>query len=313
MSIVHVENLRHLYGAHVAIDGVGFDVAPGECFGLLGPNGSGKSTLFKILTTLLPPTTGRAVVAGYDVTREQADVRRHIGVVFQSPSLDIHLTVRENLVHGGRLYGLPIGELRARIDELLTALALTDRAHARVKTLSGGLKRRVELAKCLLHRPALLILDEPCTGLDPRARRELWHQLDTLRRERGMTLLLTTHDMEEADRCDRLALFDRGRIVALGAPADLKRRIGGDCVTIDAADAESLATEIDAAYGEKPVRFDGLLRVETNDGANLMARLIERFGSRIRSVTLARPTLEDVFVHETGHRFEERNEEGSAA
>lgn len=312
MSIVTVENLRHRYGSHVALDGVSFDVSSGECFGLLGPNGSGKSTLFKILTTLLPPSEGRATISGYDVVDQRELVRGRIGVVFQSPSLDAQLTVRENLIHGGRLYGLAGASLRSRVEEVMTALGVSDRSGSLVKTLSGGLKRRVELAKCLLHEPSLLILDEPCNGLDPRARKELWQHLMAAQQSRGTTLLLTTHDMDEADRCDRLAVFDRGRVVVLGEPEALKRRIGGECVTIDSDDAESMAQAITEQLCVKAGCVDGVVRVEASDGAQLMARLLGQFGSRIRSITLGKPTLEDVFIHETGHRFEDATDRGGA-
>jgi len=313
MPIVTVENIHHSYGARVALDGVSFDVASGECFGILGPNGSGKSTLFKILTTLLPPTSGRAAVAGFDVAKQPGSVRGSIGVVFQSPSLDIHLTVGENLTHGGRLYGLGGMQLRQRMEQVSAALGIEDRLKSRVKTLSGGLKRRAELAKCLLHRPSVMLLDEPSTGLDPLARKELGRQLDALRREHGITVLLTTHDMDEADRCDRLAIFDQGKLVAIGAPEELKRRIGGETVIIDAPDADGVTAEIETALRVKVGRADGLMRIETADGAALLSRLLPRFGSRIRSLTLGKPTLEDVFVRETGHRFESRSAPERAA
>lgn len=310
MSIVSVENIRHSYGDHKALDGVSFEVQRGSCFGLLGPNGSGKSTLFKILTTLLPPSSGRAVVAGHDASTARSQVRQSIGVVFQSPSLDIYLTVRENLLHAGHLYGLTGTALASRIDEVMGALKLSDRANSRVKTLSGGLKRRVEIAKCLLHHPALLILDEPSTGLDPLARKELWQHLKSLQKDRGMSILVTTHFMDEAERCDRLAIFDRGRLVALGTPDELKHRIGGECVTIEADDPATLAVEIESLLNRKTTQFDGSLRLETPDGVGVMSRLMSTFGPRIRSITLGKPTLEDVFVHETGRRFEEAEAAG---
>ncbi|MBK8269676.1 MAG: ATP-binding cassette domain-containing protein [Planctomycetes bacterium] len=302
VPIVNVDNIRHLYGSHVALDGISFEVPAGECFGLLGPNGSGKSTLFKILTTLLPPSSGSAFVAGHNVVTQRSDVRSRIGVVFQSPSLDIHLTVRENLVHGGRLYGLSSEDLRRRVSAVTQALNIDDRANALVKTLSGGLKRRVELAKCMLHEPALLILDEPCNGLDPVARVEFWQYL-TRYGNRGVTLLLTTHDMDEADQCDRLALFDRGKLVALGMPDELKQRVSADCITIVADDAALVAGELEANFKMTVRVIDGVIRAESREAATIMPQLFARFGSRIRSITLSKPTLGDVFMHETGHRF----------
>jgi len=224
---VDVEGLTHRYGERTALDGVSFSVRSGEVFGLVGPNGGGKTTLFKILSTALAPSSGSARVAGVDV-RDGA-VRRRIGVVFQSPSLDGKLTVGENLLHHGHLYGLSGSGLKERIGEELTRFGLKDRMGDRVEKLSGGLQRRVELAKSLLHRPEVLLLDEPSTGLDPGARRDLW---DALRGLKGVTVLLTTHLLEEAERCDRMAILHKGKIVALGEPLTLRGEIGGDVVTV---------------------------------------------------------------------------------
>lgn len=303
-AIVQVESLVHEYGARRALAGVTFDVAEGECFGLLGPNGGGKTTLFRVLTTLLPPTGGRARICGHDVTRERDAARATMGVVFQSPSLDLYLTVQENLLHGGHLYGMQGPELRARIDEVLGRLGLTDRRNDLVKKLSGGMRRRAEIAKGLLHRPRVLILDEPSTGLDPAARRELWQFLQELRGEGGVTILVTTHFMDEADRCDRIAILDRGSIVACGRPGDLKRRIGGDCITMTGRNVVSLRDRIAEQVGCPATVLNGAIRIETSDAAPLVARLMESFGADVESVTLSKPTLEDVFVHETGRRFE---------
>ncbi|HUR38220.1 MAG TPA: ABC transporter ATP-binding protein, partial [Planctomycetota bacterium] len=236
---VEIDGLTHRYGERLALDGVSFSVRKGEVFGLLGPNGGGKTTLFKILSTALRPTSGSARIEGVDV-RDDA-VRRRIGVVFQAPGLDQKLTVAENLLHQGHLYGLRGAALRRRIDEELGRFKLSDRARDRVEKLSGGLQRRVELAKALLHQPEILLLDEPSTGLDPGARRDLW---DALRSLKGVTVLLTTHLLEEAERCDRLAILHKGKLVALGAPLDLRGEIGGDVVTIRAKDAEALAAAI---------------------------------------------------------------------
>ncbi|MFQ5412360.1 MAG: ATP-binding cassette domain-containing protein [Phycisphaerae bacterium] len=214
------------------------------------------------------------------------------------------MTTMENLRHGGHLYGLTSRKLQEQIDEALTALHVADRAKDLVKTLSGGLQRRVEIAKCLLHRPSLLILDEPSTGLDPRARKELWDYLKLLQRDHGMTLLLTTHYMEEAERCDRLALFDRGRLVICGSPDELKRRVGGDCVTIECADPPNLNDRIERELDCKAAVLNGAVRIETDSGPSIVTDVMNRFGDEIRSVTFGRPTLEDVFVHETGRRFE---------
>ncbi len=303
-DVVQVDALRHQYGSRVALDGVSFTVGQGECFGLLGPNGGGKTTLFRILTTLLTPTAGTARIGDSDVIRDRGAARRRMGIVFQSPSLDIYLTARENLRHAGHLYGLSGRELEDRIVGFLGRLGLAGREDDLVKKLSGGQRRRVEIAKGLLHEPALLILDEPSTGLDPVARRELWLVLQELRQSTGVTILLTTHFMEEADRCDRLAILDRGRLVAYGSPMELKHRIGGDCITIDCDEPDSLGQRAAHLLGLRASVVDGAVRIETSDGPATMARLLKDYSGEIRSITLGRPTLEDVFVRETGHRFD---------
>jgi len=303
-DLVQVDALRHHYGSRVALDGVSFNVAQGECFALLGPNGGGKTTLFRILTTLLTPGGGTARICGCDVRTDRVAARRRIGVVFQSPSLDIYLTVRENLRHAGHLYGMSGRELERRIVELLGRLGLAGRQDDLVKTLSGGQRRRAEIAKGLLHEPALLILDEPSTGLDPVARRELWKMLQELRKSTGVTILLTTHFMEEAERCERLAILDRGRLVACGTPAQLKDRVGGDCITIQCDEPAALRERVARELGVVAAVVDGAVRIETADSPALMARLIAAFAAETKAITLGRPTLEDVFVHETGRRFD---------
>jgi ABC-2 type transport system ATP-binding protein len=292
-------------GPRKALDGVGFEVVAGEIYGFLGPNGGGKTTLFRILATLAWPDRGEVRVFGSDLLREAAEVRRGLGVVFQSPSLDLQLTVAENLTHHGHLYGLRGKELAGRIAAALERFGLADRRDQRAMELSGGLRRRAEIAKALLHRPRLLLLDEPSTGLDPGARRELWSTLEELRGG-GVTVLLTTHFMEEGDRCDRLALIDRGSVVAEGDPADLKAAIGGDVITLAGSDPAVLARDIAAGWPElAPEVRDGAVRLERERGHELVARLVEALPGRVQSVTVARPTLEDVFLHRTGHRLED--------
>jgi ABC-2 type transport system ATP-binding protein len=291
---VEIDGLTHRYGERLALDGVSFSVRKGEIFGLLGPNGGGKTTLFKILSTALRPTSGSARIEGIDV-RDDA-VRRRIGVVFQAPSLDQKLTVAENLLHQGHLYGLMGSALRRRIDEELGRFKLSDRARDRVEKLSGGLQRRVELAKSLLHQPEVLLLDEPSTGLDPGARRDLW---DALRSLKGVTVLLTTHLLEEAERCDRLAILHKGKLVALGAPLDLRGEIGGDVVTIRAKDAEALAAAIREKMGETATVVQGAVRLSRERGHDLVGRLVETFPGLVESVTVAKPSLEDVFLTKT--------------
>lgn len=291
---VEVEGLTHRYGERVALDAVSFSVKAGEVFGVLGPNGGGKSTLFKILSTALRPSAGKARVAGVDVADDA--VRRKIGVVFQAPSLDPKLTVSENLLHHGHLYGLTGGGLKARIGEELARFRLSDRAADRVEKLSGGLQRRVELAKSLLHKPEVLLLDEPSTGLDPGARHDLWDALKSLK---GVTVLLTTHLLEEAERCDRLALLHKGKLVALGEPLALRAEIGGDVVTVRAKDAEALAASIREKLGETPQVVKGGIRLSRDRGHEFVAKVLEAFPREIESVTVAKPSLEDVFLSKT--------------
>jgi ABC-2 type transport system ATP-binding protein len=308
ISAVEARGVEYAYrtrkaGLRKALDGLSFQVPAGEIFGFLGPNGGGKTTLFRILSTLAKPQGGSVQVFGADLATEAAAVRRRLGVVFQNPSLDIQLTVRENLMHQGHLYGLSGRTLAERIGAALERFGLADRQAQRALELSGGLRRRVEIAKSLLHGPRLLLLDEPSTGLDPGARRDLWGTLESLRQE-GVTILLTTHFMEEGDRCDRLALIDRGTLVGEGSPADLKEEIGGDVITLEGPDSEALARDLAARFPDLEPRIrDGAVRLERERGHELVARLIEAFPGRVDSVTVARPTLEDVFLHRTGRRL----------
>lgn len=300
---VELESLSHRYGDRLALDSVSLAVAPASVFALLGPNGSGKSTLFRILTTLLPPTAGTARVCGLDVGAERAQVRRRIGVVFQSPSLDGKLTVLENLRTQGHLYGLSGRSLRERMAELLERFGVADRAGDYVDKLSGGLQRRVELAKALLHRPDVLILDEPSTGLDPAARGTLMDQVHRLRDQDGVTTLLTTHLMDEADRCDRIAVLDEGRLVAIDGPNELKQTIGGEVVTVSCSDPEKLAAKAKRDFSIESVVDNGTVRIEHETGHAFVPKLIEAYPGEIDSVTVGRPTLDDVFLHLTGHRL----------
>jgi ABC-2 type transport system ATP-binding protein len=302
-AVISVQNLRHIYGDRKALDGVSFDVYPAEIFGLLGPNGSGKTTMFRILSTLMLPVEGRAVIMGFDTARQPDQVRRQIGVVFQAPSIDVKLTAAENLRHVGHLYGLKGKDLTARINETLSRVGLLDRANEAAETFSGGMQRRLELAKGLLHRPAVLLLDEPTTGLDPGARRDLWQYLSILRDEQGVTIIVTTHLMEEAERCDRLAILSEGHLVALGTPTELKQEIGGDVILLEAKDPESLAQRIAARFGVEAAVIDGKVRLEREQGHRFVPDVVEAFPGEIESLTVAKPTLEDVFIHRTGHRF----------
>ncbi len=297
--------LSHRYGERLALDRVSLTVAPREIFGLLGPNGGGKTTLFRILSTLVRPTSGSASILGLDLLRDTAALRRRLGVVFQAPSLDKKLRVRENLTHQGRLYGLSGATLRERIDHLLLEFNLKERANDLVETLSGGLQRRVEIAKSLLHRPAFLLLDEPSTGLDPGARIDLWQTLYRLRDQQDVTVLLTTHLMEEAERCDRVAIIDEGKIVARGAPDSLRAEIGGEVISAKAKDATSLGERIAQSLGVEVSVLNDEVRIEHPDGAAVISRLAAAFPGEIDSITLAKPTLEDVFIARTGRRLDE--------
>ncbi|HSM87112.1 MAG TPA: ATP-binding cassette domain-containing protein [Candidatus Limnocylindrales bacterium] len=302
-SVIQVENLRHSYGKRTALNGISFSVNSGEIFALLGPNGSGKTTLFRILSTLMLPGGGRALVAGFDAATQPDEVRRRIGVVFQAQSVDIKLTAAENLWHQGHLYGLHGSELKARIAEMLGRVGLGDRANDRVETFSGGMQRRVELAKGLMHRPSVLLLDEPTTGLDPGARRDLWQYLHELRTQEHVSIIVTTHLMEEAERCDRLAIVNAGQIVALGTPAELRSQIGGDVILLETENAPSLAARIEQKFYAAGTVMDGTIRMERKDGHRFVTDLVEAFPGEIQSISVSKPTLEDVFIDRTGHRF----------
>jgi ABC-2 type transport system ATP-binding protein len=301
---IDARGVNFFYGERQALRDVTFSIARGEIFGFLGPNGGGKTTLFKVLSTLVPGQSGEVRMLGRTLEREKTDIQRRMGVVFQHPSVDEKLTVRENLECHGHLYGMRGNHLRQRTREMLERVGLSDRASDRVETLSGGLRRRTELAKALLHQPELLLLDEPSTGLDPGARREFNDYLAHLRRSDGVTIVLTTHYMEEAERCDRIAILHEGRMVAMAPPGELKEQIGGDVVAVrSTGDPAALMSQIDAALGLKSTLVDGTIRIERQRGHELVRDLVDAFGERIESVTFGKPTLEDVFVHLTGRRF----------
>lgn len=303
-AIISVQGLVHRYESRTALNGVSFDVRPAELFGLLGPNGSGKTTLFRILSTLMIPTAGHALVLGCDVAEDASELRSQIGVVFQAQSVDPKLTAYENLWHQGHLYGLRGRPLKKRVMEILGRVGLVDRAKERVETFSGGMQRRIELAKGLLHRPGVLLLDEPTTGLDPGARRDLWQYLRTLRDEEQVSVLVTTHLMEEAEKCDRLAIMNEGNLVALGTPAELKTEIGGDVILLDAAeDAGSLAEQIRARFHLATTVLGNQVRIERENGHHFVPDLVEAFPGEIQAISVGKPALEDVFIHRTGHKF----------
>ena len=301
--VIQLHALRHQYGDRVALAGVSFDVRPAEIFGLLGPNGSGKTTTFRILSTLMLPSGGRALIMGHDVAREPALVRRNIGVVFQAQSIDIKLSAEENLMLIGHIYGLSGAALKKRVAEMLSRVGLADRAKEKAETFSGGMQRRLELAKGLLHHPSVLLLDEPTTGLDPGARRDLWQYLQILRDEERVTVLVTTHLMEEAERCDRLAIYANGSVVALGTPAELKSEIGGDVILLESHQPDSLAQRIEQRFALHPTVLDNRVRLEIENGHRFVTDVVEAFPGEIEGVSIHKPSLEDVFIRRTGHRF----------
>lgn len=312
---IQLDRLSHDYGTRLALDGLSFAVGRGEIFGLLGPNGSGKTTLFRILSTLMVPTAGSAHIQGFDAAREPNRVRQQTGIVFQGRSLDIKLTVAENLKHQGHLYGLYGAHLKTRIAEVLRRVGLQDRAKDMVETLSGGLQRRVELAKGLIHAPSVLLLDEPSTGLDPGARRDLWLYLQTLRDQDRVTTLVTTHLMEEAEHCDRLAILSEGKLVAVGSPAELKAKIGGEVITFETASPEvasRLAELIANRFVVDAAVMGSAVRMEREQGHKFLTEVVEAFPGMVESVSVAKPSLEDVFINCTGHRFWNETEQQAA-
>lgn len=306
---VETAALTKRYGDRLALDALTLEVPSGEVFALLGPNGGGKTTLFRILATSLEPDEGRFLVDGLDPARDRRAVRRRLGVVFQTPGLDRKLTVSENLALHASLHGMPRATAEPAARDLLARFGLEERRRDRVETLSGGLARRVEIAKALLPSPAVLLLDEPSTGLDPGARLALRDTLRDLARRDGTTVLLTTHLFEEADAADRIGLLDRGRLVALGAPAALKAEVGGDVLTVDAGDADAagrLAAEILGrfeGFAAPPAAAGAEVVLSRRDAAAFVPRLVEAFPGRFRSLRFGAPTLEDVFVSRTGRPF----------
>ena len=314
MYSIKVEQLVRHFGKNVAVDGVSFKVESGEIFGFLGPNGAGKTTTINMLCTLLRPTSGSVIVNGYDVDKQQALVRQSIGIIFQDASLDDKLTGRENLLFHGMLYGLSADDFSDKSAKLLDMVELTDRAEEVVQNYSGGMKRRLEIARGLLHDPKVLFLDEPTLGLDPQTRRHIWDYLITLRERQGVTMFMTTHYMEEAEHCDRIAIIDHGKIVGLDTPEALKAMVGDDIIIATTDDNEQAARRLHKSHGvDTRVGPDNELIIETERGdqfiPEMMSVLIDPTQGTIsvKSVSLRRPTLEDVFVKLTGHAMRDQN------
>ncbi len=297
---IEVRGLEKRFGDVEAVRGVDFDVLTGETFGFLGPNGAGKSTTINMLCTLVRPTGGRATVAGYDVVTQRDDVRREIGLVFQETTLDTYLTAAQNLRFHGQLYGVPAAQLDARMRLVLELVGLWERRDKDVSTFSGGMKRRLEIARGLLHSPRVLFLDEPTVGLDPQTRASIWEYLNELRRQEDLTIFLTTHYMDEAEHCDRIGIMDCGRIVALDTPQALKAAIGTDRIRLEVDDPVAARASIASRFGLEVSSEGGTLVLQVADGERFVPRLIADLDVAVRSVSVARPTLDDVFMAYTG-------------
>jgi ABC-2 type transport system ATP-binding protein len=297
---VAVEGLSKRYGDIEAVKGVGFEVAPGEVFGFLGPNGAGKTTTIGMLCTLVRPTSGIARVAGHDIVGARDEVRRNIGLVFQDPTVDAYLTAEQNLRFHGELYGLPRDAMKTRIGQVLEMVDLTDRKDSKVETFSGGMKRRLEIARGLLHSPRVLFLDEPTVGLDPQTRAAIWGYIKQLKDTEDITIFLTTHYMEEAEYCDRIAIIDHGEIVVLDTPENLKGSVGKDRVQIATGDDEAAIAALESRFGIDAGMHEGSVTFAVPSGEAFVPRLFAELGVPIRSVHVARPSLDDVFMNYTG-------------
>ncbi len=299
-AAVEAKGLSYSYGDHVALRQVNFTAMPNQVHCFLGPNGSGKSTLFKLLATILPMQEGEVQVLNLDLAADKAEIRKSIGIVFQSPALDKKLTVQQNLTYGGHLYGLKGEELRQSVAEMLQHTGLEERAKDQVGKLSGGLKRRVELAKGLLAKPKLVLLDEPSTGLDLGARKDLWQ---FLRSRQDLTILLTTHLMEEAELADQITILHEGAVVAQGTPKQLKDSVGGEVLELECSNPQELASDIKTRFGVEPTIVDNSLRMQSENMHQIVSELMESFASRVERLTLSPPSLEDVYIQKTGHKF----------
>lgn len=303
--IIKVENLVKKFGQLVAVDNISFTVAPGEIFGFLGPNGAGKTTTINILCTLSKPTSGQAIVNGFDVVRQQSQVRQSIGLVFQDPSLDERLSGLQNLRFHALVYNVPSSVRQQRIEQVLRMTELWDRRHGEVRTYSGGMKRRLELARGLLHYPKVLFLDEPTLGLDPQTRNRIWEYILELRQREGTTIFLTTHYMDEAEKADRIAIMDYGKIVALDTPERLKHIVGKDIISVKTSDDDRAAKEIRLRYQIEARHDSNGLTFEVASGEKFLPTFIKEFGTKILSVSLRHPSLDDVFLKLTGREIRE--------
>jgi ABC-2 type transport system ATP-binding protein len=313
MDAVIAENLLRRFGALTAVKDVSFAVREGEVFGFLGPNGAGKTTTINILCTLLRPHGGRAIVNGFDIVTQRSAVRRSIGLVFQDTTLDEYLSAEQNLRFHAYAYGVPREVYEPRMRELLTLLELWDRRKDNIRQYSGGMKRRLEIVRGLLHHPKVLFLDEPSLGLDPQTRHHIWEYLGDLRRKESLTIFLTTHNMEEAEHCDRIAIIDHGTIVAMDTPERLKQGVGGDVVTLRAPDGEALLRELQELHGLDGRLEDGAVTCTVADGKAWLPRFVRESQQPMQAVTLRGPTLDDVFLKITGGAIREQSADRFAA
>ncbi|MDQ1685948.1 MAG: type transport system ATP-binding protein [Frankiaceae bacterium] len=309
---VSARGLARRYGDVEAVAGVDLDVEPGEVFGFLGPNGAGKSTTIKMLCTLVQPSAGSATVAGHDIVRERDAVRRAIGLVFQDPTLDGYLTADQNLRMHAELYGVPKSAVGERMTEVLEMVGLADRRRSRVSTYSGGMKRRLEIARGLLHAPRVLFLDEPTVGLDPQTRASIWRYINELRRREDITIFMTTHYMDEAEYCDRIAIIDQGRIVVTDTPEALKASVGKDRVQISTEDDEAAMAALRSRFDVTPVLAEGQVTFAIAGGEGFVPRLFAELGVPIRSVSVSRPSLDDVFMSYTGSTIRDAEADGGS-
>ena len=309
MNIIKVRNLTKKFNGLTAVDHISFDVKKGEIFGFLGPNGAGKSTTINILSTILSPTEGEATINNFNILSQKNEVRKSIGLVFQDSSLDDQLTAEENLRFHAKLYGVPSDEYKKRKKEVLQLVDLWERQNEIIKNFSGGMKRRLEIARGLIHYPAVLFLDEPTIGLDPQTRAHLWDYILKLKQEKEMTIFMTTHYMNEAENCNRIAIIDHGKIIVLNSPDNLKTKIGGDVVRMKTSDKPSLKKELKERYNVEIKDEDGTLQIEVTNGNQFLPRLFNELTTKIDAIELRKPTLDDVFLHFTGHAI--REEEAS--
>jgi ABC-2 type transport system ATP-binding protein len=303
MNMIDVQGLSKNFGQLQAVKGVSFQVPEGELFGFLGPNGAGKTTTINMLCTLLRATSGTATVNGFDVAHQRSEVRRSIGLVFQQTTLDEYLSAEQNLRFHAYAYNVPAETREARIHELLTMVELWDRRKGSVRTFSGGMKRRLEIARGLLHHPRVMFLDEPTLGLDPQTRRHIWDYLLQLRERENLTIFLTTQYLDEAENCGRIAIIDRGTIIALDTPDGLKSAVGGDLIVFSTADNEKAAAEIKARYNVDANLQNGTVRFHVTSGDTFLPEFVRTFPEHLLSVSLQRPTLDDVFLTLTGREI----------